>query len=129
MTSYATAALVLDLKREKTLIWNKEGSKIMKISYGILRFGGITVNVKLREAIYPHSPFVNNVMTGQMAYKPAETPLLALARSVAPQSWATVSGVEVLLAQGYEQFERWTGRKAPKGVVQRAVLEMYNASN
>ncbi|EIW75953.1 Pentafunctional AroM protein [Coniophora puteana RWD-64-598 SS2] len=91
-----------------------------------------TVPASAGAAGLPETLFDKAVARGivvDMAYKPAETPLLALARSVASQSWATVSGVEVLLAQGYEQFERWTGRKAPKGVVQRAVLEMYNASN
>ncbi|EGN94414.1 hypothetical protein SERLA73DRAFT_114628 [Serpula lacrymans var. lacrymans S7.3] len=62
-----------------------------------------------------------------MAYKPAETPLLALAKRVAP-NWATVRGVEVLLEQGYVQFETWTGRRCPKHVVAERVLEKYNAS-
>ncbi|KAH7890410.1 EPSP synthase-domain-containing protein [Phlebopus sp. FC_14] len=61
-----------------------------------------------------------------MAYKPAETPLLTLAKSVAP-GWASVKGVEVLLEQGYVQFEKWTGRKCPKGAVKEKVLEKYNA--
>ena len=61
-----------------------------------------------------------------MAYKPAETPLLALARRVAP-TWATVGGVEVLLEQGYAQFERWTGRRCPREIVREKVLEWYNA--
>jgi len=62
----------------------------------------------------------------EMAYKPAETPLLALARRVAP-TWATVRGVEVLLEQGYAQFERWTGRRCPREIVREKVLEWYNA--
>ena len=61
-----------------------------------------------------------------MAYKPASTPLLELARRVAP-TWATVPGVEVLLEQGYAQFERWTGRRCPREIVREKVLEWYNA--
>jgi len=56
-----------------------------------------------------------------MAYKPADTPLLRLA-SVA-SNWKTVPGLEVLLEQGYEQFELWTGRKCPR----RAVVEKVRA--
>ncbi|KAG6809949.1 hypothetical protein H0H92_013940 [Tricholoma furcatifolium] len=51
-----------------------------------------------------------------MAYKPKETPLLKLAGE-AGQNWNTVPGLEVLLKQGYVQFEKWTGRHCPKGEV------------
>lgn len=40
----------------------------------------------------------------EMAYKPAVTELMALAGE-----WATIAGLEVLAAQGYFQFEAWTG--------------------
>lgn len=58
-----------------------------------------------------------------MAYKPAETPLLRLA-SVA-SNWKTVPGLEVLLEQGYEQFELWTGRKCPRRMVGEKVRAEY----
>ena len=61
-----------------------------------------------------------------MAYKPAETPLLALAKEAA-NNWNTVPGVEVLLEQGYIQFELWTGRRCPRSV-SRTVWEKYTAS-
>lgn len=69
---------------------------------------------------------VNGVVV-DMAYKPAETPLLALAKSAAP-NWARVMGVEVLLEQGYAQFETWTGQRCPKHVVSKTVLEKYFAA-
>ncbi|KAK4696737.1 hypothetical protein P7C71_g1243, partial [Lecanoromycetidae sp. Uapishka_2] len=40
----------------------------------------------------------------EMAYKPAVTELMQLARD-----WVTIPGLEVLAAQGYYQFEEWTG--------------------
>ena len=40
-----------------------------------------------------------------MAYKPVETPLLRLAKTVAAGRWHSVMGIEVLLEQGYRQFE------------------------
>lgn len=63
-----------------------------------------------------------------MAYKPAETPLLRLAETVAAGKWHPVMGIEVLLEQGYRQFELWTGRRCPKAVVSRTVLAAYHAS-
>jgi pentafunctional AROM polypeptide len=68
-----------------------------------------------------------NGVVVDMAYKPAETPLLMLAKSAAPK-WARVMGVEVLLEQGYIQFETWTGRRCPKHVVSKSVLEKYFAT-
>lgn len=67
-----------------------------------------------------------------MAYRPAETPLLGLARAVNAEAinaepsldstttgnWMTVPGLEVLLEQGYVQFEAWTGRRCPQQVAQ-----------
>lgn len=67
-----------------------------------------------------------------MAYRPAETPLLKLAKTAAAASagrkWSSVMGIEVLLEQGYRQFELWTGRKCPRRVVAKTVLEAYQAS-
>ncbi|KAE9402614.1 Shikimate dehydrogenase [Gymnopus androsaceus JB14] len=59
-----------------------------------------------------------------LAYKPVETPLLKLAKITAP-NWDTAQGVEVLLQQGYAQFEKWTGRRCPQGPISRKVWEVY----
>ena len=63
-----------------------------------------------------------------MAYKPAETPLLRLAKTVAAGKWHSVMGIEVLLEQGYRQFELWTGRRCPRSVVSKTVLAAYHGS-
>jgi pentafunctional AROM polypeptide len=63
-----------------------------------------------------------------MAYRPAETPLLGLAKKVAGENWSVVPGLEVLLEQGYEQFSIWTGRRCPKSRVAEKVWEKYTAS-
>jgi len=68
-----------------------------------------------------------NGVVVDMAYKPAETPLLSLAKSAAP-TWARVMGVEVLLEQGYVQFETWTGRRCPKHIIAKRVLDKYFAA-
>ncbi|KII85332.1 hypothetical protein PLICRDRAFT_44602 [Plicaturopsis crispa FD-325 SS-3] len=61
-----------------------------------------------------------------MAYKPADTPLLSLAKEVA-STWDAVRGVDVLLEQGYFQFKLWTGRQCPRTAVADRVWEKYNA--
>jgi pentafunctional AROM polypeptide len=58
-----------------------------------------------------------------MAYKPKRTPLIDLAERT--EGWTAVPGIMMLLEQGYEQFSRWTGRRAAKNVMSKAVLEAY----
>ncbi|KAJ7827391.1 hypothetical protein B0H14DRAFT_2814828 [Mycena olivaceomarginata] len=61
-----------------------------------------------------------------MAYKPAVTSLLLLALAQkAGENWAAVRGLDVLLEQGYVQFELWTGCVCPKGVVAEQVRAWY----
>jgi shikimate-5-dehydrogenase len=54
-----------------------------------------------------------------MAYKPRRTPLLEVAMQ--RLGWITVTGVEVLLEQAFDQFKLWTGEDAPKDVMKAAV--------
>jgi pentafunctional AROM polypeptide len=61
-----------------------------------------------------------------MAYKPAETPLLILAEKVG-KGWKRVRGLEVLLEQGYAQFEMWTGRRCPRRIVEETVWKNYSS--
>ncbi|KAF5391024.1 hypothetical protein D9757_003930 [Collybiopsis confluens] len=77
--------------------------------------------------IYPASLFSYTsgpAIVLDLAYKPVETPLLKLARLTA-SNWDTAQGVEVLLQQGYAQFEKWTGRRCPQGQVSKKVWEIY----
>lgn len=62
-----------------------------------------------------------------MSYKTADTALLNLAKSTA-DNWIVVPGIEVLLAQGYVQFERWTMRRCPKHIVAAEVKREYFVS-
>ncbi|KAJ3330063.1 3-dehydroquinate dehydratase (3-dehydroquinase) [Blyttiomyces sp. JEL0837] len=59
----------------------------------------------------------------ELAYRPRETPILQTVR--ANTSWATVEGIEILIEQGFEQFQRWTGRKAPASAMMKAVYDQY----
>ncbi|OJJ00772.1 hypothetical protein ASPVEDRAFT_128860 [Aspergillus versicolor CBS 583.65] len=55
-----------------------------------------------------------------MSYKPRQTPLLTVAQR--HSGWATVTGVEVLLAQAFDQFKLWTGLEPPREEMIEAVL-------
>jgi len=54
-----------------------------------------------------------------MVYRPRTTELLRIARR---RGIETVSGVEMFLAQGFAQYEIWTGERAPEAAVRRAVV-------
>ena len=56
-----------------------------------------------------------------MSYKPRHTPLLSVAQR--HQGWHTVTGVEVLLAQAYDQFYLWTGCEPPREKMIEAVVK------
>ncbi len=59
-----------------------------------------------------------------LIYRPQRTQLLKLA---AQKRIATVSGVEMFLAQGIAQWEIWTGKRAPEASMRRAVLAALRA--
>jgi 3-dehydroquinate dehydratase / shikimate dehydrogenase len=59
-----------------------------------------------------------------LIYRPERTRLLKLA---ANKGIATVSGVEMFLAQGIAQWEMWIGQRAPEGVMRRAILSALRA--
>ncbi|KAK9365507.1 hypothetical protein V1509DRAFT_585058 [Lipomyces kononenkoae] len=57
----------------------------------------------------------------EMAYKPNVTPLMKVSERAG--GWKVVRGTDVLLEQGFEQFELWTGIDAPKDVMRKALTE------
>ena len=59
-----------------------------------------------------------------LIYRPQRTHLLKLA---AQKGIATVSGVEMFLAQGIAQWEIWTQKRAPEASMRRAVLAALRA--
>lgn len=54
-----------------------------------------------------------------LIYRPERTKLLEIA---AQKGIATVSGLNMFLAQGFAQWEIWTGKRAPEAAMRRAVL-------
>jgi 3-dehydroquinate dehydratase/shikimate dehydrogenase len=53
-----------------------------------------------------------------MVYRPRETELLQIARR---KGIEVISGVEMFLAQGFAQYEIWTGERAPESAMRRVV--------
>jgi shikimate 5-dehydrogenase len=58
-----------------------------------------------------------------MVYRPRETELLQIARR---KGILTISGVEMFLAQGFAQYEIWTGERAPEAAMRRAITTALN---
>ncbi len=77
--------------------------------------------------MYPHaaiSPLVSRELHCRIAmdmiYRPQKTQLLRLAKR---KGCEIISGVEIFLAQGFAQWEIWTGQRAPEAAMRRAVLK------
>jgi 3-dehydroquinate dehydratase / shikimate dehydrogenase len=82
--------------------------------------------------MHPHdgvSPLAPNELNCRLVMdlitRPERTQLLKLA---AHKGLKTVPGVEMLLAQGYAQWELWTGKRAPEAAIRRAVLRASELS-
>ena len=58
-----------------------------------------------------------------MVYRPRDTELLRLAHR---KGIEVISGVEMFLAQGFAQYEIWTGERAPESAMRRAVVSVLD---
>ena len=67
---------------------------------------------------------LNCRMVMDLIYRPQKTQLLKIA---AKKGIATVSGVEMFLAQGVAQWEIWMEKRAPEALMRRAVLSALRA--
>lgn len=70
------------------------------------------------------TPMAREALTGgwvyDLIYNPPQTRLM---RDAAAMGCRTISGLDMLVAQAHEQFEWWTGRRAPAGVMREAALQ------
>jgi shikimate 5-dehydrogenase len=71
------------------------------------------------ESPLPGGPFDGRLVY-DLTYGPTESPLVREAKRA---GCATLDGLPMLIAQAERQFEWWTGRKAPAGVMRTAAAE------
>jgi len=124
----------------RLLVFNRTPNKAQDVAS---RFGGTVLDALTPEAILaatggqqggvdvvvstipstagfllPPSLLLEQPVVMDVAYRPAETALLAQAREA---GCPFVQGAEMLIAQGVEQFQLWTKRRAPEAVMRAAV--------
>jgi shikimate 5-dehydrogenase len=77
--------------------------------------------------MHPHveeTPVPRAALTGQCVYDLVyNPPVTRLLREAASVGCRTIGGLEMLVAQAHEQFQSWTGVKAPSGVMRDAALK------
>ncbi|KAJ1022561.1 hypothetical protein NDA16_003550 [Ustilago loliicola] len=93
---------------------------------------GATLDPNAQRLIHLSAGILKNAAGGvviDMSYKPYSTSLLVLAQqvnaSVGRKVWSAIPGITILLEQGCHQFQRWTGREAPREEIERAAWEVY----
>ncbi|CAG8705222.1 4056_t:CDS:1, partial [Cetraspora pellucida] len=58
----------------------------------------------------------------EMAYKPRRTKLLKKGEE---KGWIGIEGIQLLIEQGIHQFKKWTGKIAPRNIVEENTLKKY----
>jgi shikimate dehydrogenase len=84
----------------------------------------VGMHPKTRESVVPKAMLHRNLAVMDIVYNPLETQLLA---DAAARGLTTISGVEMFVNQAVIQFELWTGKKAPREVMRRVVLDHLGA--
>ncbi|HTZ47827.1 MAG TPA: shikimate dehydrogenase [Verrucomicrobiae bacterium] len=124
----AGAEVVICARREaaaKELARAVHGSVLKRAALRKSKFDAIVNSTPV--GMYPHpgsSPLdageLNSKLVMDLIYRPMRTKLLRMAAS---RGIRTVSGVEMFLAQGIAQWERWMKSPAPKAAMRQAILK------
>ncbi|MCP4667110.1 MAG: shikimate dehydrogenase [Deltaproteobacteria bacterium] len=78
----------------------------------------VVINATPEFPPFPPESFHKGMVVMDLAYGPRKTPFLAEAEK---RGCMIVDGRRVLLFQGMEQFELWTGKAAPRKAMEKAV--------
>jgi 3-dehydroquinate dehydratase/shikimate dehydrogenase len=75
---------------------------------------------------FPHvneTPIDRGLLTGKYVYDIVYNPMMTrLLREAGEMGCETIGGLDMLVGQAHEQFQWWTGRKPPAGVMREAAL-------
>lgn len=80
----------------------------------------VGMSPKISESPVPAGRLKNFPIVMDIVYSPVQTQLLQQAQRAGCR---IIAGTEMLLYQGAAQFEAWTGKKAPIGVMRRALVD------
>ena len=75
---------------------------------------------KTEETVVPQELLHKKLTVFDAVYNPPKTRLLREAKSIGAR---TIDGIDMLIYQGAETFEKWTDKKAPIQVMKKAVLK------
>ncbi|CAO3683676.1 unnamed protein product [Umbelopsis ramanniana] len=139
-TSRAALYALHTIGIKKIYLWNRTISKAYELRDHFAKYFEVTVIESLEsdiqvEVIVSTIPADNGLKVPDslfggikgvccdMAYKPRRTELLNQAEK---HGWSTVEGIEVLIEQGYGQFQIWTEKQAPKQAMAIEVNKKYD---
>lgn len=77
------------------------------------------------DAIVKSTQHPEHIIVFDLVYTPMQTPLLTTAKQCGV---TTISGLNMFVEQAGRQFEAWTGRTAPHGLIERVARETLGAS-
>jgi 3-dehydroquinate dehydratase / shikimate dehydrogenase len=128
----AGASVAICARRERTakeLARAAGGEVVLRRALHTERFDAILnatpIGMHPHGGISPLAPSeLNCRVVMDLIYRPEQTQLLKIA---AKKGIATVSGVEMFLAQGFAQWEIWMEKRAPEAPMRRAVLHALRA--
>jgi pentafunctional AROM polypeptide len=138
-TSRAALYALQQMGAKEIRIWNRTNSKASQLAqeFGVSAVSSLehilsgshcfvvigTVPSDAQEKMPLERLFVGKLgVVVDMAYRPRETRLLRYAKE---NHLKVIEGIHVLLEQGYQQFEIWTGRKAFKKMIEKQVMSKY----
>ncbi len=81
-----------------------------------------SVGLKNEKSLVSSESIQNGSIVFDIVYRPVMTDLLECAKRAHAK---VIFGYEMLLNQGFESFEIWTGLKAPKDVMKKALLGIF----
>jgi len=109
------------------------GGKFMSLAAAAKTSPDIIINAtpagmkpNINSSVIPKEFLRKQMVVFDIVYNPLETKLLKDAKKVGCR---TINGVEMLLEQAYDSFEIFTGKKAPRNEIRKAVLRELMLKN